>query len=203
MRIVTAQELESWLTTGKVLEKDGRGPKVAALKNGLFLKIFHTRRHPILARLQPAAKRFAKNAERLQECGVAAPRVIELFWLDKTIGLSGCLYEPLPGKSVEQIYCATNTTDIELIKSLARFIRQLHLQGIYFRSLHLGNILQLPSGEFGLIDILDLRKTRKPLSAWKIKRNLRHLESYLERKALKEFPIKQLIKHYYESRLPS
>jgi len=61
MRIVTAQQLESWLATGKVLEKDARGPKVVALQSGQFLKIFHTRRHPLLARLQPAAKAICRK----------------------------------------------------------------------------------------------------------------------------------------------
>ena len=46
MRIVTAQELENWLMEGKVLEKDARGPKVLALADGSFLKIFYTRRRP-------------------------------------------------------------------------------------------------------------------------------------------------------------
>jgi len=54
MRIVTAQELENWLTSGKVLEKDVRGPKVVALGNGLFLKIFYTRTPCSLACGQPA-----------------------------------------------------------------------------------------------------------------------------------------------------
>ncbi|MEE4465231.1 toluene tolerance protein, partial [Azotobacter chroococcum] len=47
MRIVSAQELEKWLESGRVLEKDARGPKVVALDDGRFLKIFHTRRHPL------------------------------------------------------------------------------------------------------------------------------------------------------------
>jgi hypothetical protein len=55
-----------------------------------------------------------------------------------------------------------------LLDSLARFIRHLHRQGVYFRSLHLGNILQLPGGNYGLIDILDLQHKRRPLNSWQI-----------------------------------
>lgn len=196
MRSVTAQQLESWLASGKVLEKDARGPKVVALENGLFLKIFHTRRHPLLARLQPPAKRFADNAKRLQQLGIAAPTVVDLFWLERTQGLSGCLYEPLPGQSVEQIYLADPQQAQQWLGSVAQFIRHLHRQGIYFRSLHLGNILRLPSGDYGLIDILDLQHKRRALNNWQIKRNFQHLRHYLKRKRLPEFPIEQLIGLY-------
>ena len=196
MQIVTAQQLESWLATGKVLEKDARGPKVVALSNGLFLKIFHTRRHPLLARLQPAAQRFAENAKRLQRSGIAAPKVVDLFWLDRPAGLSGCLYEPLPGQSVEQIYTCNPQQGLQLLSSLAQFIRHLHQQGIYFRSLHLGNILQLPTGDYGLIDILDLQHKRRPLNSWQIKRNFQHLRHYLKRKQLESFPLDELLRCY-------
>ncbi len=199
MRIVTAQELENWLATGKVLEKDGRGPKVVELSNGLFLKIFHTRRHPLLARLQPAAQRFARNAERLQQRKVAAPKVIELLWLNRKIGLSACLYQPLPGQSVEQLYCAAPQQADALLEPLARFIRHLHQQGIYFRSLHLGNILLLPDGQYGLIDILDLQSKQRPLNGWLIQRNFQHLRHYLKRKKLSDFPIERLLQHYWEA----
>ena len=196
MRIVTAQQLESWLAGGKVLEKDGRGPKVVSLDSGLFLKIFHTRRHPLLARLQPAARRFANNARRLQQLGIAAPQVVELFWLDRNRGLSGCLYQPLPGQSVEQIFISDPQQGRQLLDSLAVFIRRLHRQGIYFRSLHLGNILQLPGGDYGLIDILDLQHKRRPLNRWQIQRNFQHLRRYLKRKQLADFPIEHLLELY-------
>lgn len=196
MRIVTAQQLESWLSSGRVLEKDGRGPKVVALECGLFLKIFHTRRHRFLARLQPAARRFADNARRLISKSIAAPKVVDLFWLDRTSGLSGCLYEPLPGQSFEQIYKTTPARALQQLEPLARFIHHLHQQGIYFRSLHLGNIMVLPDGNYGLIDILDLQHKRRPLNSWQIKRNFQHLRRYLKRKQLAEFPLEQLLTSY-------
>ena len=77
MRIVTARELQDWLEHGTVLEKDSRGPKVVMLQNGLILKIFHTRRHPWLARITPPAKRFAQNAATLEKLGIAAPAIVE------------------------------------------------------------------------------------------------------------------------------
>lgn len=198
MRIVTAQELECWLATGEVVEKDSRGAKVIVLADGTFLKIFHTRHHPVLARLRPPAQRFARNAEILNKAGVATPQIKELCWVDKTNGISGCIYQPLPGKSLETIHREIQELTHETIKKLALFIKSLHKSGIYFRSLHLGNILQLDNGNFGLIDFLDLSFKRRPLNKWEIKRNLAHLSSYLKRRKIKNFPTLEL-KECYEA----
>jgi len=199
MRIVSAQELESWLASGRILEKDARGPKVVALPGGQFLKIFHTRRHPILARLQPAARRFTRNIERLRQLDIPAPDVTELFWLDRASGLSGCLYQPLPGESVEQLYRRQPQALVDLLPALADFIRRLHRQGVYFRSLHLGNIILLPDGSFGLIDTLDLQFKNHPLNAWQIKRNFQHLEHYLIRHRIADFPLPELRRLYIQT----
>lgn len=196
MRIVTAQELESWLATGKILEKDSRGAKVIVLADGAFLKIFHTRRHPILARLRPSAQRFARNAETLKEAGVATPRIKELLWIDKKNGVSACTYHPLPGKSIETMQRESSRLAHKTIKDLAAFIKSLHNTGIYFRSLHLGNILQLEDGKFGLIDFLDLSHKKRPLTEWEIKRNFTHLNRYLKRRKLSDFPILELMACY-------
>ncbi|MCQ4291426.1 MULTISPECIES: toluene tolerance protein [Stutzerimonas stutzeri subgroup] len=203
MRIVTADELESWLASGRVLEQDARGAKVVALENGLYLKIFYTRRNSLLARLAPSARRFQRNTETLQACGISAPNVSEIFWINKARGLSACLYHPLPGQSLEQIYLKDRAGFIARIPAVAEFFKLLHNRGIYFRSLHLGNILELPNGKFGLIDCLDLQRKRGPLSSSLIRRNLAHLENYLQRRGLlAEFPWRALMDAYQNSSEP-
>lgn len=196
MRIVTARELESWLEHGEVLEKDGRGPKVVRLESGLFLKIFHTRRHPLLARLFPFANRFAHNVELLHKLGIPAPEIVETFWVDRVRGLTGCQYRPLPGTPLETLHRQAPQQLRAALPELASFIRELHDKGIYFRSLHLGNIILTPSGEFGLIDVLDLRKKSAPITRSLARRNFRHLENYLARKKIKDFPLEQLVEAY-------
>jgi hypothetical protein len=199
MRIVTAQELESWLASGKVLEEDARGPKVVRLSDGRFLKIFHTRRATALARLLPPAQRFSRNATLLHQHGIAAPQISEVLWLDRAIGLSACIYQPLPGSSLEQLLKNDPQRLEQLLPELARFIAHLHARHIYFRSLHLGNILRMNDGQFGLIDILDLRRKILPLSRWHIRRNFRHLQNYLVRSKLQHFPLGKLEQLYWES----
>ncbi|MOA52408.1 hypothetical protein D3C78_1757000 [compost metagenome] len=72
-------------------------------------------------------------------------------------------------------------------------IRSLHQSGIYFRSLHLGNIVVTPEGKLGLIDVADMRFLRSPLSARLVKRNLQHFARYIARERLaSEFPLQAL-----------
>ncbi|MGK9066714.1 BUD32 family EKC/KEOPS complex subunit [Stutzerimonas chloritidismutans] len=194
MRIVSADELEYWLAHGQVIERDARGPKVIALAEGDLLKIFHTRKHPLLARYSPPAQVFAGNCARLLELGVAAPVVTETFWLNRSVGLSGCLYEPLPGRSLDALIQQPGFLAATLAP-LADFILDLHRKGIYFRSLHLGNILEVESERFGLIDVLDLQFRRAPLNRRHVERNFIHLRSYLQRRKI-EFPFDQLLEIY-------
>ncbi|MDR0736651.1 MAG: phosphotransferase [Zoogloeaceae bacterium] len=205
MRTVTARALEDWLENGRILERDARGPKVVALEsgpeNGLFLKIFHTRRHPLLARLQPAAKRFARNAECLEKLGIPAPEVVDSLWIGADATgeeeyVSACLYRPLPGITLENLFRQDPGKLEALLPDLARFIRQVHQKRIYFRSLHVGNILSLPGGGFGLIDVLDLKHCLLPLGRWRIRRNFQHLSRHLARRGLEDFPVSALYRLY-------
>lgn len=195
MRIVSANELQNWLSTGEVLERDSHGPKVVRLTDGSFLKIFRSRR-PLLARWRPEAQRFVRNAERLQAMGIATPQIIECAWLERDQGVNACLYAPLEGTPLDCLFKQQRERFDALLPAFAAYIRQLHERGIYFRSLHLGNVLLLPEGGFGLIDFLDLRFKRGPLRRALVRRNFAHLQNYLQRRKVEGFPWNELLSYY-------
>ena len=195
MRIVSANELQNWLSTGEVLERDSHGPKVVRLTDGSFLKIFRSRR-PLLARWRPEAQRFVRNAERLQALGIATPQMIECAWLERDQGVNACLYAPLEGTPLDCLFKQQRERFDALLPAFAAYIRQLHERGIYFRSLHLGNVLLLPEGGFGLIDFLDLRFKRGPLRRALVRRNFAHLQNYLQRRKVEGFPWNELLSYY-------
>lgn len=199
MRIVTANEWQQWLHQGEVLERDARGPKVLRLSDGQLLKIFRPRRRLWLAGLTPQARRFAANALQLQARQVRAPSVDECFWVDRAQAVSACLYAPLPGTSLDRLYHQSRAEFDALLPELAGFIHSLHRRGIYFRSLHLGNVLRLPDGGFGLIDFLDLRFKRGPLAPGLVRRNLAHLQGYLQRSKIDDFPWQALLAAYQQA----
>ena len=196
MRIVTANELQQWLAQGEVLEADGRGPKVVRMADGRLLKIFRPRRRFWLNRLRPQAQRFARNASMLAGRQVAAPQVGECLWIDPAQAVSACFYQPLPGTSLDRLFLQSRPAFDALLPALADFILSLHQRGIYFRSLHLGNVLRLPEGGFGLIDFLDIRFRRGPLSDRLVRRNLAHLRGYLRRNRIDDFPWEALLGAY-------
>ena len=191
MRIVTANEWQQWLAQGKVLEKDRRGPKVLRLADGRLVKVFRPRRRLWLARLVPAAKRFSINAIRLKALQVVVPQVEEYFWLDREQAVSACLYVPLPGVSLAEVYKRSRGEFDLLLPEFAKFVHLLHQRGIYFRSLHMGNVLHLPEGGFGLIDFLDIRFKGAPLGLRLIDRNMHHFQGYLGRAKIADFPWQQ------------
>ncbi|MBD9414025.1 toluene tolerance protein [Pseudomonas sp. PDM16] len=196
MRIVAANELQDWLSQGEVLEKDSNGPKVVRREDGTLLKIFRSRRTPLLARMSPDARRFADRATRLKSLGISTPDIIECCWVDREKAISACIYHPLEGRALDKLFNASRAEFDQLLPRLASYIFRLHRQGIYFRSLHLGNVLLTTDGDFGLIDFLDIRFKNRPLGRMLVRRNFRHLQRYLERRKVQGFPWEQLLSHY-------
>lgn len=158
----------------KVLEQDSHGEKVLLLSDGTIMKLFRRKYFVSSALLYPYAKRFANNAEVLCHKGIPCPKIIALYRI-ATIERDAVHYHPLPGVSLRQIRTQQHSCFDDLFDRLGRFTALLHHKGIYFRSIHLGNIILTPEGELGLIDIADLRYQKGPLGKYKIKRNFKHM----------------------------
>ena len=178
MQPLSREQYDLWRQGAEVLEKDGHGEKVLRLADGTFLKLF--RRKSLLSKtaIYPPARRFADNAAELERLGIPCPKVIELYRLSEPYR-TVVHYEPLPGQTLRQLLSSDTTLDqLELFARLAEFITHLHELGVYFRSLHMGNIVLTPDNEFGLIDISDMRCLGRPLSRRMRDRNYQHLLRY-------------------------
>ena len=81
-------------------------------------------------------------------------------------------YHPLGGEVLRDRLGNNEAVDWP---GLAQFVARLHERGVYFRSLHSGNVVCVPGGDFGLIDIADLQLLREPLGLARRVRNLRPL----------------------------
>ncbi len=181
----------------QVIEEDGLGPKVLRLENGNFLKLFRARRCYTSGSFNPYSERFAVNSERLQAIGIPAPKILDLYLL--TDGSSAVLYQPLPGQTLRQVMQSMGSASVRqaLVERFGKFLAQLHDKGVYFRSLHLGNVLLMDDGEFALIDIADMRIYPSPLRNALRQRNLRHMQRYPEdRRWLFEEQLPELLQGY-------
>ena len=85
-------------------------------------------------------------------------------------------YEPLPGSTLREL----PAFDADLARKLGVFIKRLHDDGVYLRSLHLGNVVLTPEGNLGLIDVADMKVYRSPLRTGLRLRNFRHLWRYVQ-----------------------
>lgn len=152
--LLSTEALDSLLAGGDVLEQNERGDKVVRLQTGDILKIFRVRRKISSARVYTHARRFFRNAEKLHQLGVntvVCKRLYHLSSWDET----AVLYSPLAGYTARKLLDG-NLLNQEMAWALGAFIARLHQSGIHFRSLHMGNILVMPDGQYGLIDIADM-----------------------------------------------
>ncbi|WP_256674669.1 toluene tolerance protein [Pseudomonas sp. LD120] len=176
----------------RILEADSYGPKVYLLADGNILKLFRRKRLFSSALFRPYSKRFINNAAELIKRGIPTLTVLQVFELTAP-GMTAVLYQPLPGQTLRQIAGGEGFDWQQNLEPLVEFIRRLHTAGIYFRSLHLGNIVVTPENEMGLIDVADMRFLRAPLPRKLVKRNLQHFARYIAREELNEgFPMQAL-----------
>lgn len=151
---LTQDEYAAMQVGAQVLEQDERGPKVWLLADNTILKIFRPRSRWSRDTLYSNARSFCRNADRLLALGIPTVTILKLFAFENSIE-DAVLYQPLPGTSLRHLLEAKAITQ-KVCQDLGAFVANLHQQGIYFRSLHFGNILLTDDQKIGLIDIADM-----------------------------------------------
>ena len=146
----------------RVIEADGHGEKVLLLPDGNFLKLFRRKRVITSAALFPYAQRFASNTEALRKRDIPCPRILATYRVAE-IERDVVHYAPLPGDTLRQLITGAEPPPRALLTQFATFVAGLHERGVYFRSLHLGNVVMTPEGELGLIDA---NKCQRLFSRW-------------------------------------
>lgn len=196
-QLLTPGMLEVLTAGAKALEQDKRGVKVYRLASGDILKIFRLRSRFSSARLYSYARRFCRNAARLQALGIPTVAVRQLFHLQGS-SATAVLYQPLAGHTLRDLAYGDGIP-APLFDTLGVFIARLHAVGVHFRSLHLGNIVLTPHGELGLIDISDLSVYRWALHCPTRLRSIRHFYRYpAENKQLGEGGSQRLWLSYFQ-----
>lgn len=169
----------------EILASDSFGEKVLRLKDGSIIKLFRTKRIISSALFYPYALRFIKNAAKLKDMGISTVTIIDSYKIP-AIKRTAVHYMELEGDTLRN-YIMHHSLNGDIVQKLAAFIARLHNDGVYFRSVHFGNILITPDKSFGLIDISDMKIKSHPLNTRKRIRNFHHLTRYdIDRNALKQ-----------------
>ncbi len=174
MQLLNHEDYLALRHQGKVIEQDGFGDKVIILQDGTFLKLFRRKRLITSAAIWPYAQRFANNAKKLEELGIACPKIIQVYRIP-SIERDAVHYYPLPGTTLRDLYRGDLEYPADLRERFLKFVEHIQDLGVYFRSIHLGNVVLTPDDELGLIDISDMKIFRRPLSKWQRKRNFEHM----------------------------
>ena len=150
MQNLTATDYNRLRDGGHVIEADGFGDKVIRLKDGHFLKLFRRKRWLSSGLITPYSVRFARNADELIRRGIPTIDILSVYKIP-SIDRTAVYYRPLAGDTLRDwLKQAEGRDRDQLARDLGNFIARLHHAGIYFRSLHLGNILKMPNGQLGL-----------------------------------------------------
>jgi tRNA A-37 threonylcarbamoyl transferase component Bud32 len=180
MKKLSEDDLISMLQGATTIEEDGHGIKVASLRDGDYLKLYRRKRLLSSALWAPPSRRFADNAQRLNQLGVRAPLIMDTFEVPSR-KLNGVRYQPLPGDTLRNYWRGLEPAQRAAeVTRFGNFLGRLHELGVYFRSLHLGNVLILPDRSFALIDLSDMQISGRALAGWKRRRNLQHMLRYPE-----------------------
>lgn len=171
-RSFSHSQLHALMDASDVIEADGSGLKVGALPNGDFLKVFRRKKWLSRDMFTLPAVRFARHCELLHERGIPAPRIRDTLVLNDSNQMSAVTYRPVAGRTLRQALAAGDVSERRMAE-LGQFIARLHDEGLYFRSIHPGNIILCDSG-IGLIDVLDMRVRGWPLTRGERQRNWRH-----------------------------
>lgn len=181
---LTKSDFRRLYSDARVVEADGFQLKVLRFSNGDYFKLFHNRRFFSSATFYPYSRRFARNARSLAEREVPTVSVQTLFRIPH-LDCTAVRYTPLPGSTLRELAAYV---DAGVAEGYGRFLAGLHQRGVYFRAVHPGNVVVMPGGDFGLIDIAQLSCHRFPLTKRQRRKNLQHVaRSRLDQDFLRTF----------------
>lgn len=200
MKIITNEEFERICQNEDAIVlkhlKDGR-PKILETKQGEIVKIFYARNKWFSAwKNRKTVSKFCKNAAMLAEKGIVAPTIKEILYCP-AFGTYLVCYDKLPGINLRIM---TRQGYSHVLADVAKFVAMLHQNGIFFRSLHLENLLAQENGHFALVDIVDVRFKRYPLNLFLRYRNIKHIFSMQQDKLTwKNFGHNAYLNLYYQA----
>jgi hypothetical protein len=199
MRLLDANDYQALIRDAELLREDGYGPKVYKTPDGRIVKLFRIKRWLSTSVFYPYSLRFLHNSRRLRRMGIVCAEVDEVFYCH-AVRRHGLVYRRLDGTPLDELLVSADESARRLFRDYAAFIAMLHARRIYFRSLHPGNILLLPGGGFGLIDVADMRFPWWPISAPRRRRNLHHaFRSEEFRQALRQLPAELFVSAYLDA----
>ena len=174
MQLIDNKEFLELCQTATLVNGTALRPKMFCTHDDKMIRIFYPCRNKWSRSYWfPKALRFARNSQRLAARGIVAVKVDRVF-LEAKRQLHIIFYPKIPGTDLRQL---APSVQQEALQQLPAFLLKLHQNGIFFRAIHLANLLWLPTQTFALVDICDVRFYRRALPYSVRMRNVSHLLS--------------------------
>jgi hypothetical protein len=174
LKEVSKAQVEKIVAQSEMIMGSPEEPMLLLTPAGELIKLFYRKKRFTTAILFPRAIRFVNNGRRLREKGVMAPLSNEVIYCSE-MALHMVTYDPLPGKDLRALRDDGNEL---AMTGLPEYLAELHMLGVVFRGIHLGNILFLnkQAGQiYALVDIAGMTIKNRPLRIWERSRNLINL----------------------------
>lgn len=171
-------------------------PKLLESAQGKMIKVFYAKHKRFSSNhRKPYALRFSENAVRLQNNGIRTPSVDPLQYC-KEYDAYILTYSKIPGENTRIL---ANLNHQFIIPRIAEYIASIHHKGIFFRSLHLENLLYDDIHGFALLDIVDVKFMTRPLHNFLRYRNLKHMFRIADdREFWQKYGVHQFMNIYFE-----
>jgi hypothetical protein len=196
MRRLTGAQYDQLVAGASVIDRDWLGDRVLFTPDGRVVKLFRTKRVFSSDRVWPYARRFVRNANKLTDLGFRAVQV-EGCYRCPAQKADVVVYRKLPGLPVRHFF--DDPAQMQWIfDRLPAFIARLHDAGIYFKALHLGNLLHTPGeSDFGLIDVDFMTISRRSVRVRRRVKNFRNMLRYDEdREVILAYGFDRLVNGY-------
>lgn len=199
MEVILAREFDEICQKSKVI-KFGRSleqPKIFETQDNTIIKLFYSKRRRFSSdKFKPYAIRFCRNIARLRAHGYSVPQVTQIkYCAERKIYL--VYYKKIPGIDIRSY---AKTHDINFISQVIKLLADLHQNGVFFRCIHLENLLKQADNKIALLDIVDVRFKNHKLSIHTRLRNIKHLLRDPNDKELwQTYGIQKFLNEYFAS----
>lgn len=200
MKTLGREQLSQFIRENKLLDGTIERPGIMLTPAGEIVKSFYRRKIISTATFFPQAHQFQASGLKLIKRDIPAPVVKEIIYCED-IPVHMVIYDRLEGVDVREL---CGSTGVGCLSQLPGYLAHLHDLGVYFRAIHLGNIL-IYGDVISLVDISDLSVANSSLGIFKRARNLAHLFNSEDDKAyFVTYGVGKFIQEYIEvSGIPS
>lgn len=183
-------------TSPTILKWNGSKPVLAKNDHNIIKYFYKTTWNFSSGYWWSYAIRFEIHARRLRALGIAAPVVHDLLHYPE----EHCYIVNYAYINGETIHSMAKRGNFMPMKKLPEFIAKLHKLGVYFRDLHLENIIWQDSADFALLDTIRIKFHKKSLNLQQRAHNLAFLlNRHEDQELFKEFGFDKLVQTYLQA----